>query len=45
MTFSFRIFAPIFKQFGSSLPVLTQVIVAASHAVGSIYGLLARRRS
>ena len=40
LTFFIPRFAPMFKQFGSSLPLITQVIVAVSHAVGSIYGLM-----
>jgi type II secretory pathway component PulF len=41
LTFFIPKFTAIFSQFGSSLPALTQFIVAVSHIVGSWWGALA----
>jgi type II secretory pathway component PulF len=41
MVFFIPQFSSIFAQFGSSLPALTQGIIAVSHLVGSRWGLLA----
>ena len=39
LTFFIPRFSGIFADFGASLPVLTQVIIAVSHAMSSIYAL------